>query len=124
MYRRVINFSGQEETISQGRSGSIKTTGIEVFKVDGFPLKLSPITRRGTVANCYIEIELRAIPELIEALQEAQVKILAGRAGNVILDERDNKVKFHDGTGFKEIRECRKYVCQEDIDRAVRKLQR
>jgi hypothetical protein len=109
MYRRVINFSSQEETVSQGRSGSIKTAGIEVFKVDGFPLKLSPITRRGNVANCYIEIEHRAIPELIRALQEALAKTPAGRAGNIILDERDNKVKFHDGTGFKEIRSRRKH---------------
>lgn len=58
-----------EDTVSQGRNGSVITTGVEVLAVEGFPPKLSPITSRGAAANCFIELDRAALPELIRVLQ-------------------------------------------------------
>jgi hypothetical protein len=74
MRREVLFAKNGEECVSQGRSGTIKTVGIELLLVPGFPPKLSPITRSGTIGNCYIEFDRRAIPALIRALREIPVK--------------------------------------------------
>lgn len=63
---------------SQGRNGSIRTTGVEVFAVPGFEPKISPVNSKGLVGNCYIEIDHRSIPALIKLLREAAAEIKAG----------------------------------------------
>lgn len=59
-------------TNSYGRNGNIKTSGIEMFRcsrMEGKSIMILPITSRGAVANCHIEIPMEEIDEFIHQLE-------------------------------------------------------
>lgn len=72
-----IKFKGKT-TISNGRNGTIQTTGIEIYK--SYPridsenkeydcIRIYPITSYDKAANCWLEIPTSEIESLIKELQ-------------------------------------------------------
>ena len=66
-YSRQVNFLG--------RNGFFKQAGLDIQAFNcNYPtgiVILSPLTSRGNVARCQIEIPLGDVPSVIEALQKA-----------------------------------------------------
>lgn len=60
-------------TAFKGRNGVMKCSGVEVYRGgDLSTMWLSPLTSRGVVGRCYIEVPVEDIPALIKAIREAQ----------------------------------------------------
>jgi len=65
-----MKFSQRTESL--GRSGMIITTGLDLHKNlwnNGETVILSPVTSKGTVGRCSIEIPTADIPQLISELR-------------------------------------------------------
>lgn len=63
--------------VSTGRNGSLQTTGIEVYEIQGVGVALTPITSRGTRGNCRIEIayERKTLEQVAQALLDVAAKL-------------------------------------------------
>lgn len=57
------------QTSAQGRNGYVKQAGLEVFHSPVGVIRLSPITSKGTIANCCVEIP--NTPEVVNQVIEA-----------------------------------------------------
>jgi hypothetical protein len=58
-------------TQATGRNGCLKCSGLDLLKLDSNgTILLAPLTSKGFVARCDIEIPVEVIPELIANLQE------------------------------------------------------
>ena len=51
-----------------GRNGSGHQTGVSVYGTTGATVIIEPITSKGTVGRCFIEIPKEDIPNFIDAL--------------------------------------------------------
>ena len=61
-WNRTTNFTG--------RNGYMQCKGMDVLTLPGSnSVMLSPLTSRGKVGRCDIEVPIEALPQLIEALQ-------------------------------------------------------
>lgn len=67
-----------KNTISIGRNGLIKTSGVEIHLSKGGSFEglidLHPLTSKGIAANCRISIPLDEIPSFISSLNELYIK--------------------------------------------------
>lgn len=61
-----LNFN--KESTSQGRNGTMRTTGIELANT-GKDVIISPINSKGQIGNCYIGIPLEDAHQLFDALK-------------------------------------------------------
>ena len=59
------------ETHFIGRNGYFKQRGVSVRSTVGNTVLIEPITSRGTVGRCMIEIPKDTVPELIKALKDS-----------------------------------------------------
>lgn len=67
-------FENQKTTVSIGRNGSIKTTGVAVFEYsDG--VAIHPISSRKNIANGCITIPKSEIKRFIKRLEEISEKV-------------------------------------------------
>lgn len=62
-YKTTVNF--------QGRNGMFKQTGMAV-QADAKNVTLQPFTSRGVIGNCFMEIPLESVDEVIEALRSVK----------------------------------------------------
>ena len=69
----TIKFTSSEARFL-GRNGYFKSSGLEVGTVPCFGATLTPITSKGLVARCSIEIPADAIDATIKALQAAKTR--------------------------------------------------
>jgi hypothetical protein len=72
---REISFS--RETRFQGRNGYFRCKGLAVGRAPtvtsgGEVIFCEPVTSRGEVGNCQIQVPVEAVPELIGVLRELQ----------------------------------------------------
>jgi len=71
----ILTFKDCTRTSFIGRNGFGKQSGIEILPV-GIPtpeqvITISPITGKGNIANCSLDIPIADIPEVINALLAA-----------------------------------------------------
>ena len=58
-------------TQATGRNGCLKCSGLDILSLDhNGTILLAPLTSKGYVARCDIEIPVEAVPELIAKLRE------------------------------------------------------
>jgi hypothetical protein len=70
-----IEFSQRTESI--GRNGMLITTGLYIHKNlwnNGETVSISPVTSKGLVGKCSIEIPTADIPQLINELKRIEAK--------------------------------------------------
>lgn len=57
-------------TTFTGRSGSAHCKGVEVMELDRGGVVITPLTSKGLIGKCDIEVPKSALPELINALRK------------------------------------------------------
>jgi hypothetical protein len=65
----TINYN-EITTLNMGRNGHSKSKGIDLMQCQNGNILLTPITSKGNLQNCEIEIHKDSIPELINQLQK------------------------------------------------------
>lgn len=55
-------------TQSLGRNGVLKTSGINMFRLDQGIIELTPVTSRGDLARCHIEIPVEDARAVAQSL--------------------------------------------------------
>ena len=63
-----VNFNNKD-IYAKGRNGRMKCVGIDLFDNLGV-LEISPINSRGIIGNCFIQLPMDKLDELIQALQK------------------------------------------------------
>lgn len=56
--------------LNKGRNGYAHSSGIDLMKLSNDNILLTPITSKGNLQSCEIEIHKDCIPELIQQLQK------------------------------------------------------
>jgi len=70
MIPKVSEISFKTKTAFTGRNGTFQAAGLLITGRD--PIKIQPITPRGRVGRCSIQVPIESVLELIAALREAQ----------------------------------------------------
>lgn len=63
-YKRVVSYNG--------KNGWLKCKGIDIMSLGDY-IRISPLTSRGLVAKCHIDVPVEEIDNLINELQKLKI---------------------------------------------------
>lgn len=81
----------KEEVWFTGRNGAYQQTGMAVKEITG-AVKMQPLTRKGAIGHCAIEIPLDDIPELIGHLSSAYRRKIAAEIDTKLSKASDEEL--------------------------------